>query len=67
MLRTAASFALIAAAKAQVTIEVELAAGNGWVVNNGNAPYPDIAAAVRSTCHTRIPHYWGGLLPARPG
>ena len=32
MLRTAASFALIAAAKAQVTIEVELAAGNATTV-----------------------------------
>ena len=48
MLCAAASFALLATAAAQVTIEVELNAGNGWVVNAGNAPYPDIAANVRS-------------------
>ena len=51
MLRAAASFALLAAAAAQVTLEVELNAGNGWVVNSGNAPYPDIAANVRLMRH----------------
>ena len=34
---------------APVTIEVEINAGNGWVVNAGNAPYPDISANVGDT------------------
>ena len=54
MLRAAASFAILATAAAQVTIEVEISAGFGWVVNSGNAPYPDIAANVRSTLRTRL-------------
>ena len=47
MMKAIALAAALATAAAQVTIEVEISAGSGWVVNPGDAGYPDIAANVR--------------------